>query len=120
MKPSTLVRIAVVPLFSALLVVMSGGGAAGCGQNIPNVEGTYNLTSTGCPGTFADTVTITQSGDVVTFDPPGLSGSIDINGDFNVSNGDITCTGGFTDLVASATCKGDAIGSCDIVYQKQE
>jgi hypothetical protein len=95
------------------------GGAAGCGRNIPDVAGTYNLTDTECPGFFAETVEITQSGDVITFDPPGLSGSIDINGDFNVSNGDITCVGSFSEGTATATCTGDEIGECGITYEKQ-
>lgn len=113
-------HIAFFAAFIATGAAFLTGGAGGCGQNIPDVAGTYDLTSTECPGAFAETVEITQSGDVITFDPPGLSGSIDINGDFNVSNGDVTCVGGFTDIAATATCTGEAIGECDIIYEKQE
>ena len=95
------------------------GGAAGCGRNIPDVAGTYDLTSTECPGAFAETVEITQSGDVITFEPLGLSGSIDINGDFNVSDGYTTCVGGFSEGAATADCTGDDIGECGITYEKR-
>lgn len=125
MKLVALFRIGIVLLFPAFLAVAAlfgglTGGAVGCGRDIPDVAGTYNLTSTECPGVFSETVDITQSGDVITFEPPGLSGSIDINGDFNVSNGDITCVGGFTDIVASATCTGEGIEECNIIYEKQD
>ncbi|HEX5037483.1 MAG TPA: hypothetical protein VFX30_10030 [bacterium] len=109
--------------FLATLIATSAafltGGTAGCGQNIPDVAGTYDLTLTECPGVFSETLDITQSGDVITFEQADLSGSIDVNGDFNVSNGDITCVGHFSDTTADATCTGDAIGSCDIVYEKR-
>ena len=112
-------KLALLAFMTVLAAIPYLGGSSGCGQDIPNVEGTYDLTSTECLGAFSETVEITQSGDVITFDPPGLSGSIDINSDFNVSNGDITCVGGFTDIVASATCTSETIGSCDIVYEKR-
>ena len=112
-------RLALLIFLSALASVPYWNGSSGCGQNIPDVEGTYDLKSTECPGTFSETVDITQSGDVITFQPLDLSGSIDINGDFHVSNGDITCEGHFTSTTSTATCTGDAIGSCDIFYEKR-
>jgi hypothetical protein len=110
----------------ALLMVLIATGAAvldgaiGCGRNIPDVAGTYDLTETECPGVFADVVEITQSGDVLTFEPLGLSGSIDINGDFHVSNGEITCTGTFSEGTATGACTGEEIGECNIVYEIRE
>ena len=112
-----------ITLLAALIAAggaLLTGGAAGCGQNIPDVAGNYTLTSTDCPdGLFSETVEITQSGDVITFQPLDLSGSIDINGDFNVSNGYSTCVGSFSEGTATSICSGDEYEECGLIYEKE-
>lgn len=105
------------PLILSLFFCLSVG-TVGCGSDIPRVEGTYGLTETECPGVFADEVTITQTGDVITFEPPGLSGSIDFTGDFNIANANTTCTGSISEGILTATCTTGSDPECDIVYER--
>lgn len=108
-------------LSASLLCFGFFGGAAGCGGNPPSVAGTYDLTSTECPGFFNDTIEVTQDGGDVTIDPDGvnLSGQIEDNGDFTVTNDDGSCAGHFDNGVATASCENTGGDQCDITYEKQ-
>ncbi len=107
--------ILIVPLLSLL-----SAGLIGCGRDIPQVAGAYFLIETECPGVFADEIEITQNraGDVITFEPRGLSGSLDSNGDFNISNAGTVCTGFFTEDTLTADCTTTSAESCMIIYEQ--
>ncbi|HEX5037554.1 MAG TPA: hypothetical protein VFX30_10385 [bacterium] len=109
-------------LSASLLALGLAGGTAGCGGNPPDVAGTYDLTSTECPGFFGAVIEVTQDGGDITIDPDGvdLSGSIGSDGDFTVTDDEGgSCEGHFENGVATASCENADGDQCDITYERR-
>lgn len=92
-------------------------------DNPPNVAGTYVLTDTDCPGLFDPTVVVVQDGTNIIIQATttgfgDVSGTIDNNGNFTVSNNeDLSCDGQFVSGVAIADCTIDGV-DCQITYTR--
>lgn len=120
-------------LFASLTVILIGSafvwGTSGCGgtasDDPPDVTGTYDLTSTTCPdGAFDTVITVSQSGANIVLEGThagyiDATGTINNNGDFEVSNVNGTCDGRFSGGVGTATCTSDEGDDCDITYTRR-
>lgn len=99
----------------------SGGGSS---SNPPSVAGTYSLTNTDCPGTFDPVLVVTQDGENIVAQATNplffndVSGTVNDDGEINVSNPDGSCEGQFVNGVVNATCQSDGT-TCQVTYTRQ-
>lgn len=114
-------------LLTITLLGLGFSGVVACGgsdsSNPPNVAGTYNLTNTDCLGAFDAQIVVTQSGDDIVIQATNpvffndVQGTINDDGDFEVSNTDFSCDGQFIGGVANGTCtNGDF--TCQVTYEE--
>lgn len=116
-------------LAMGLSVAALDGAVGGCGSvgsdNPPDVEGLYDQTATDCPaGLFDTTINVVQTGDDITLEGTNAGfidavGTINNNGDFEVSNVNGTCEGDINETtgVATATCTSTTGDECDLTYR---
>ena len=90
----------------------------GCNDNdVPDVAGLYECTQ-GCGGNcdFGEELLVSQNGDDISVDvdpanddpsEDTISGNIDEDGDYTVSNSETTCHGTFVNDVATVNCTVD-------------
>lgn len=122
-------RIALLLIFIGAIIIPSLGGVGGCGgenpsDNPPNIEGTYLLTNTDCPGIFDTEVDVVQTGSAVVIQAThagfaDISAKIFNDGSFETTSTTSDCKGQFASGVATVTCT-ESGATCHLTYNVAE
>lgn len=115
----------IIPLI--FLISACGGSGDSSDGGPPNIEGTYDLTSTECEGFFDTTVIVSQDGNELDISATttgfnDASGTISDDEDVSVETiaGDIevTCSGPHSNGIITLDCEGGGL-TCQITYEEQ-
>ncbi len=102
---------------AALLMSCSSAGS-----NVPNVAGVYDCSSN-CTGVcdFSATMTITQDEEniIVEADTGNQSGSVDDNGQLDISGDDSNCNGQIVQGTAILDCEFSGTNCQQVTYKRQ-